>query len=84
MLRGVILAGLLTSACSPVQRGYDSTARTFRLREAPIPTPCHRGLQPADCVVLLKQDYEAIIIDWKAKCLQLGGSAENCQTTLPP
>jgi hypothetical protein len=35
-------------------------------------------------VVLLTDDWEALVIDYKAKCLQLGGSPAACQTVPPP
>jgi hypothetical protein len=79
-----LLAVLFSSACSTGLRVYDSTARVIRLREAPVPAPCWRGDQVNECVVLLTQDWEALVIDYKAKCLQLGGSASACQTTGPP
>ena len=81
---GLILCALLSSACSPVHRAYDSTARTIRLREAPVIVPCHRGEEMTECAVLLRQDWEALVITLKAQCLQLGGSAAACQTELPP
>ena len=82
--RGLILLVLLSSGCSLVPRAYDSTARTIRLREAPVDTHCSRGADHAECVLLLKQDWEALVIDYKAKCLQLGGSPSACQTEPAP
>jgi hypothetical protein len=82
--RGVILCALLSSACSPMHKGYDSTARTIRLHEAPLAVACERGTRTDECVLLLKADWEALVIDYKAKCLQLGGSPVNCQTEPRP
>lgn len=74
----ILLVPLLLVSCQTL-RVYDSTARTIRLREAPIPARCHRGVEARDCTVLLTQDWEALVIDYKAKCLQLGGSPAACQ-----
>lgn len=83
-LLGLILAALLSSACSTVPRAYDSTARVIRLRESPVPTLCRRGTVVDECVVLLKQDWETLVISYKGMCLQLGGSAQACQTDIQP
>lgn len=80
MRRGLILFALLASACSPVHRVYDSTARTIRLRETPLPVECQRGEQLDKCVLMLEQDWETLVIDYKGKCLQLGGTPAACQT----
>jgi len=78
--RGAILAvPLLLASCQGL-RGYDSQARTIKLHEGPISATCIRGGAPAACVVLMREDWEALVIDYKAKCLQLGGSPHNCQT----
>jgi len=79
----ILLVPLLLVSCQTL-RSYDSTARTIRLRAAPREAPCHQGAQAATCVVVLQQDWETLVIDYKAKCLQLGGSPEHCQTVLTP
>lgn len=80
MLLGLTLPVLLLSGCSLVRRGYDPTTRTIRLREAPLPVKCWRGAVMDECVEMLEQDWETLVIDYKAKCLQLGGSPVACQT----
>ena len=77
---GAILAGSLLWGCSPALRGFDSTARTIRLREAPVEVPCWIGNRPHDCIAVLKQDWQTVVISYEAMCLQLGGSAVNCHT----
>ena len=81
---GVTLLATLNLACSLMPRAYDSTARTIRLREAPLRRPCHAGAEALTCVVLLERDWQALVIDYQAKCLQLGGSPEACQTVPAP
>lgn len=83
MLRGLILLALLLSACSHMPRAFDSTARTMRLTESPIEVVCVRGETRDACVLLLKRDWEALVIAHKAQCLQLGGSPAACQTVTP-
>ena len=61
-------------------RAFDPTARTIRLTEAPVDWPCHRGAQATECVMLLKRDWETLVISYKAQCLQLGGTPDACQT----
>jgi len=78
--RGAILLGTLLSACSPAVRGYDSTARTIRLREAPVEVACWIGNRPHECIAVLKQDWQTVVISYEAMCVQLGGSAANCHT----
>lgn len=84
IVRGLILLAPLCLVSCQGGRAFDSTARTIRLREAPVPVPCHRGDRADECVVLLKQDWEALVIDYKGKCLQLGGAPAACQTEPPP
>lgn len=81
--RGLILLALLSWGCSPVTRAFDPAARTIRLREAPVDFACSVGTAPAACALLLKADWEALVIDYKAKCLQLGGAPVACQTAPP-
>lgn len=65
-------------------RAFDSTARTMRLTEDPVDVTCRRGETHDACVLLLRRDWEALVIAYKALCLQLGGSPANCQTTPAP
>lgn len=80
MLLGLILLVPLLSACSQAQRAYDSTTRTILLVEAPVVVPCRRGEQMDDCMLVLKQDWENLIISYKSMCLRLGGADTACQT----
>ena len=81
-LLGATLAGLLLSGCSLMPRVFDSTTRVINLRETPLNIPCHRGSSETMCTVLLTDDYDTLIIDYKSKCLLLGGSPDNCRTIL--
>lgn len=78
--RGLILIGLLVSGCSLPLRVLDSSVRTIRLREAPLKAPCFLGPNLVTCVVVFEQDWQTLIIDYKAKCIRLGGTPKNCQT----
>ena len=83
-LHVLILGVLLLSACSLVPRAFDSSTRTIRLREAPAEVLCGRGASTVPCLLILQEDWEDLVIDYKAKCLLLGGSPERCQTILTP
>ncbi len=61
-------------------KASDPAARVLILREAPVEVPCSRGEGEATCVLLLREDWQMVVIDWKTKCRQLGGTAEHCQT----
>lgn len=39
--------------------------------------------KPAECVVLLRQDYVDLVIELKAACLAGGQPEAECQATLP-
>ena len=78
--RAAILCALLLSGCCPALGASDSLARTLRLREAPVPVACERGTQMAECVMMLREDWTALVTDYKALCLRLGGTPEACQT----
>lgn len=80
---GLILLALPLWASCQGLRAYDSTTRTIRLREAPVPVTCRRGPNLVPCVLLLRDDWEALVIAYKAQCLQLGGSPAQCQTLDP-
>lgn len=79
-LYALILSVLLLSACSLVPKVFDSSTRVIQLREAPLTVPCERGVTMASCIQLLQEDWEDLVIDYKAKCLLLGGKPAQCWT----
>lgn len=83
-LHALILIVLLSSACSLIPKVFDSSVRVIQLREVPLSLPCERGASTTTCTMLLQEDWEDLVIDYKAKCLQLGGSAAQCQTIVTP
>lgn len=76
----LIPLALLCFGCGPVLRAYDPGVRVPTLREGPAEIPCNNGITVLNCTMLLTEDYEALVIDLKAKCLALGGSPSACQT----
>lgn len=45
----------------------------------PLLSACRTALgQTVQCVLIRKEDYEAIVIELKAACLREGGSRERC------
>ena len=77
---GLTLLVLVSSACSQGARAFDSTTRTILLKEVSVPVECRRGEQIEECMLLLKQDWEAVVISYKSMCLRLGGAPAACQT----
>ena len=77
----LIIAAILLTSCGPVVRAYDPGVRVPTLREGPAQIDCHNGVTVLSCTMLLTEDYQALVIDLKAKCLALGGSPSACQTT---
>jgi hypothetical protein len=50
------------------------------LTEAPTPITCHRGEQPAECVLYLKEDHQLVWRRLRAFCLALTGDPVKCGT----
>jgi hypothetical protein len=49
-----------------------------------VEVPCWIHDHPHDCIAVLKQDWQTLVISYQAMCLQLGGSPENCHARVTP
>jgi hypothetical protein len=76
----LILPALLVYGCSPALQASDPRTRLPILQGEPMERPCWFGDRKAACVMLLKADWELLVIDLKEKCVSLGGTPANCQT----
>jgi hypothetical protein len=45
-----------------------------------VEVACWIGNRPHECIAVLKQDWQTVVISYEAMCVQLGGSAANCHT----
>lgn len=50
------------------------------MKAYPLRVECKLQGQPAECVMLLMEDFKALVIELKAACIALNGSEEACQT----
>ena len=77
----LILLLLLTAALGCARSRGPSP---FLVSIPPITTPvtiaCLRSGQPAECLLLLRHDFEELVRALKAACLANGQSAADCQT----
>lgn len=73
------LAGILTLAgCAGL-----ASLPSYRVTIPDVPVTelgCTVRDQPRECLMLLKGDFEALVIELKAACLALGGDKITCQT----
>ena len=53
------------------------------LAAPPVERACLVNDAPRICVVVVKEDFEALVVELKAACRALGGSEEECQTGRP-
>mgnify|MGYP001612345998 CR=1 FL=1 len=77
--RWLILSLLLVSACAPALGPSPYRVTPPQLKSYPLRVECKVDGRPAECVMLLMEDFRAIVIELKAACLALNGSEDACQ-----
>lgn len=78
-----LLAAALISGCAPKLPSSATTGYRViipPLAVQPVARECHVGDRWLPCVLILRDDYEALIRALKGACLALGQSDEECQT----
>ena len=79
LARWLILSLLLVSACAPALGPSPYRVTPPQLKSYPLRVECKVDGRPAECVMLLMEDFRAIVIELKAACLALNGSEDACQ-----
>lgn len=78
-LAGLLMAALISGCAAGVAPSpYRVTIPV--LSAPPRTVPCALGGRADRCLVILEDDYRALIVELKAACLALGGTPEACQT----
>lgn len=79
----LLVASAAISGCAAGRLPWSYRVRIPELRAAPIEVNCLLGGQPAECVLVLKPDWEDVVLELKAACLAVGGTPKECQAELP-
>lgn len=80
VLGSALITGLL-SGCGKELRDSNYKVQIPLLQAVPTPGNCtfSKYGDQRRCIILLEEDFEAIVQELKAACLALGGSPEECQ-----
>ena len=74
-----LLTAVLVSACATPLTGSSYKVLVPKLATRPLAVPCSDNTGRHTCVVLLQDDYAAIVRELKAACLANRQSAAECQ-----
>jgi len=75
----ILAAGLACVSCT-VPGPSTLSPSMLPLRMLPQAGICVQGGQEVRCLVVREDDWEDLVLNAKAWCLALGGSAPDCQT----
>ena len=78
--RWLILSLLFVSACAPALGPSPYRVTLPQPKANPLRVACQVAGEPDECVLLLREDFQALVIELKAACLALNGSEDACQT----
>ena len=80
-----LLAGamLMTSACGSIQMRpeYEPLLPTFKTMIPMVGMCSLQGAKEAECILMAREDFDALVREAKAMCLALGHSETACQVS---
>lgn len=68
-----------SSGCALTLHPWSYRVQIPELRAAPVELGCRVGGTPDICLLVLREDWEALVRELKAACLALGGTPRECQ-----